>query len=233
MAWELNTRFTYSLFALLTAGLLSGSCGTVTPDVVSSTGATSEQTPQDSGPETSTQFDPFRDAVNTAMAAADMTQAAQTEAEWQAVAIQWKHAIELMQAVPPSHPRYDTAQQRATETYPQNLAYAQTKAGDQALPERTLEDGVLTQVDFGEGWPFVVDGEVRCEEVAAGDYTVRLVTLHSGGQIFAVNSPAQARAQERNWYSMNDIWRNQPDSGEKAPINWVTMRGEALCQEEL
>ncbi|MEB3357829.1 MAG: hypothetical protein VKK04_13955 [Synechococcales bacterium] len=230
MAWELNRQLLRPLHSLFIVGILLGSCGTILPDATSSVDVIGSQTAGNSEA-APLQFDPFRDAVNTAMAAAEMTQKAQTEADWQAVAIQWKHAIELMQAVPPSHPRYETAQQRATETYPQNFAYAQTKAGDQAIPERSLEDGVLTQVDFGEGWPFVVDGEVRCEEVVAGDYTVPLVTLHSGGQVFAVNSPAQARAEELNWHDMTEIWRDQPDSGEKAPVNWVTMRGEALCQE--
>lgn len=68
--------------------------------------------------------DIFRDAVNTAMAAADLTQTAKTGADWQVVADTWSQAIDLMQQVPNSHPRYAVAQAKAVE-YQTNLAYAQ------------------------------------------------------------------------------------------------------------
>lgn len=177
-------------------------------------------------------FDPFRDAVNTAMNAAELTQTAQTPEEWRVIAEQWRAAIEMMKAVPASHPRYDVAQQRALEEYPRNLDYAQSKAGDQALPDLTADDDKLTQVDFGEGWPFVVDGEISCERVNAGNYTISLVTFESVGRVFAVNAPAQARAAERGWLDMNEIWRDSPIDGGKAPMTWVVMRGEALCDAE-
>jgi hypothetical protein len=68
--------------------------------------------------------DVFRDAVNAAMAAANLTQTAKTGAEWQVVADTWSQAIALMQQVPSSHPRYAVAQAKAVE-YQANLAYAQ------------------------------------------------------------------------------------------------------------
>ncbi|MEM7769488.1 MAG: hypothetical protein AAF327_03125 [Cyanobacteria bacterium P01_A01_bin.37] len=175
-------------------------------------------------------FDPFYDAVSTAMNAADQTQVAQTPEEWRAIAEQWQAAIEMMKAVPVDHPKYDIAQQRALEAYPANFQYAQSQAGDQELSDLTATDNKLTEVDFGEGWPFLVDGEITCEVAEAGNYSVSLVTLHSIGEVFAVNSPAQARANERGWLDVRHVWSDSPLGDGKAPMTWVVMRGEALCQ---
>lgn len=68
--------------------------------------------------------DVFRDAVNAATAAANLTQTAKTGAEWQAVADTWSQAITLMKQVPSSHPKYAVAQAKAAE-YQTNLTYAQ------------------------------------------------------------------------------------------------------------
>jgi hypothetical protein len=68
--------------------------------------------------------DAFRDAVNAATAAANLTQTATTGAEWQAVADSWSQAITLMKQVPSTHPKYAVAQAKAVE-YQTNLAYAQ------------------------------------------------------------------------------------------------------------
>lgn len=65
----------------------------------------------------------FHDAVNDAMLAASLTQNAQTQEQWQQIVSQWYRAIALMQAVPPSHSLYPTAQQKAIE-YQNNLHYA-------------------------------------------------------------------------------------------------------------
>ena len=174
-------------------------------------------------------FDPFRNAVETALEATELNGTAQTSKEWRAVAEKWQQAIELMKAVPKSHEKYEVAQQRAFEAYPTNLAYAQGKAGEDALPEFTTDDDKMTKVDFGEGWPFVVDGELVCERISAGEYVVDLVTLNSLGQVYAVNLSAQSRAQEHNWRNIDEIWRDSPLGEGKVPINWVIWRGEALC----
>lgn|GEM_PF-1827585 len=68
--------------------------------------------------------DVFRDAVNAATAAANLTQTAKTGAEWQAVADTWSQAITLMKQVPSTHPKYAVAKAKAVE-YQANLAYAQ------------------------------------------------------------------------------------------------------------
>lgn len=182
---------------------------------------------------TSGDFDPFRDAVNTALAATDLNETAESTTDWREVALQWQRAIELMKAVPKSHEKYDVAQERALETYPKNLAYAQGKAGEDALPEFTTEDARMTKIDFGEGWPFVVDGELKCDRISAGEYVVDLVTLDSIDRVYAVNLPAQSRAEENGWRKIDEIWRDSPFGSGKVPINWVIWRGEALCENPL
>jgi hypothetical protein len=68
----------------------------------------------------------FRWAVNRAMSAAELTQTADSRDEWSIVSAWWKEAIELMGAVPRSHPKYQLAQQKVEE-YQQNLTYAETR----------------------------------------------------------------------------------------------------------
>ncbi|MEM9538295.1 MAG: hypothetical protein AAGA60_02160 [Cyanobacteria bacterium P01_E01_bin.42] len=70
---------------------------------------------------------PFRDAVNSAMSAANAVQTAQTQAEWQNVVTLWQTAIALMQQVPEGDPNRAVAQQKVTE-YTGYLQYAQTNA---------------------------------------------------------------------------------------------------------
>lgn len=80
-----------------------------------------------SPPAVSPVADPFREAVNRATSAAQLTQTAKTRQEWETVAAQWREAIALMQAVPVDSPNYATAQDRAG-AYQKNLAYAERVA---------------------------------------------------------------------------------------------------------
>lgn len=175
-------------------------------------------------------FEPFREAVNVAMEAAELTQTATTDSDWQTVAQHWQTAVEMMKAVPDDHAKYAIAQQRATEAYPENFRYAQSKAGKAALPAPSKDDKRLTQIDFGEeSWPFVIDGDLTCELMQSGNYTVKLVTLQGAGHTFAINGPAQARELERGWQNIDLVWRDSPLGEGKMPINWVVMQGEARC----
>ncbi len=70
--------------------------------------------------------EPFRDAVNAAMQAANLAQVASSADEWRLVADFWEQAVKNMQAVPADHPRYETAQQKISE-YQRNLEYAQQR----------------------------------------------------------------------------------------------------------
>jgi hypothetical protein len=72
--------------------------------------------------------DPFPEAVRKAISAAQLTQTASTPEEWDQVAADWQSAIDLMQSVPDSNPKYSVAQQRVP-VYQKNLQYAQNRAG--------------------------------------------------------------------------------------------------------
>jgi hypothetical protein len=68
----------------------------------------------------SPQPDAFREAVNKATIAAQLTQSAKSKQDWNLVAGQWGEAIALMEAVPASSPNYALDQKKAGE-YQSNL----------------------------------------------------------------------------------------------------------------
>ncbi|MEH1877397.1 MULTISPECIES: hypothetical protein [unclassified Nostoc] len=70
------------------------------------------------------QTDTFREAVNKAINAANLTQSAKSPDEWKTVVSQWEVAIALMKTVPSSSPNYVVAQQKIKE-YQKNLNYAE------------------------------------------------------------------------------------------------------------
>ncbi|MFN6536805.1 MAG: hypothetical protein RM021_010580 [Nostoc sp. EkiNYC01] len=70
------------------------------------------------------QTDTFREAVNKAINAANLTQSAKSPDEWKTVVSEWQGAIALMKNVPSSSPNYAIAQQKIIE-YQKNLTYAQ------------------------------------------------------------------------------------------------------------
>ena len=78
-------------------------------------------------PVSSPQPDSFREAVNKAISAAQLTQSAKSKAEWNQVASEWENAIALMKTVPESSQNYDVAQKKAME-YQRNLDYANRAA---------------------------------------------------------------------------------------------------------
>ncbi|NET11200.1 MAG: DUF2511 domain-containing protein [Merismopedia sp. SIO2A8] len=233
--------YVLSFVLLIGAGITVGACTrnpslSTAPDAANAAASDASLLANDTGhasASTTKEFNPFRDAVELAIEAAELNEIAETSQDWRDVAEKWRRAIELMKAVPETHEKYDIAQQRALEAYPQNLAYAQGRAGEDALPEYTTDDDQLTKVDFGEGWPFVVDGQIKCERINAGEYVVDLVTMDSLDRVYAVNLPAQSRAKERNWQKIDEIWRDSPLGDGKVPINWVIWRGESLCDAPL
>ncbi|MBD2513717.1 hypothetical protein H6G93_01585 [Nostoc sp. FACHB-973] len=75
--------------------------------------------------------DTFREAVNKAINAANLTQSAKSPDEWKIVVNEWQgamsttgYAYALMKNVPSSSPNYAIAQQKIIE-YQKNLSYAQ------------------------------------------------------------------------------------------------------------
>lgn len=67
--------------------------------------------------------DPYKLAINRATNAAIMAQSAKLKVEWEAVAIQWQDAVELMKIVPAFHPNYAVAKRKVIE-YQKNANYA-------------------------------------------------------------------------------------------------------------
>jgi hypothetical protein len=68
--------------------------------------------------------DAFREAVSQATLAAELTQTARTQEEWQKIVQLWHEAAFLMSQVSWEHPQYDTAQQRVQQ-YQNNRVYAE------------------------------------------------------------------------------------------------------------
>ncbi|MBH8572168.1 hypothetical protein I8752_03785 [Nostocaceae cyanobacterium CENA369] len=71
--------------------------------------------------------DNFREAVNQAISAANLTQSAKSQDEWKIIVNKWKTAIALMKTVPDSSANYAIAQQKVIE-YQRNLNYAEKNA---------------------------------------------------------------------------------------------------------
>lgn len=69
----------------------------------------------------------FRQAINKAAEAAQLTQSAKTSQEWNDVAVLWQEAIDLMEAVPSSNSQHEQAKKKASE-YRFNLEYAHGNA---------------------------------------------------------------------------------------------------------
>ena len=74
---------------------------------------------------------PFRQGVEQAMAAAELTQTAEFSEEWAEVVMLWQQAITQMEAVPKADPNAAQAQAKVVE-YGRNLKYAQSNVTTRA-----------------------------------------------------------------------------------------------------
>ncbi|MFO7030624.1 hypothetical protein B9T07_15850 [Limnospira fusiformis CCALA 023] len=81
----------------------------------------------ESSPEPLVNSDPFAEAVRKATEAANLTQTAQSQQDWETISKNWQLASQLMQQVPFNDPNYLTAQDRAVLYY-NNYNYSQTMA---------------------------------------------------------------------------------------------------------
>ncbi|MGB3516546.1 MAG: hypothetical protein WBA43_08820 [Elainellaceae cyanobacterium] len=137
------TRTSKRSALLILTGLIIFLIGCNSNDAVSetTTDAPSSEAIQDS------ETDPFRDAVNQATTASELTQTASTSEEWSNVANAWQQAIELMESVPQSNPNYAVAQQKAQE-YQANKTYAQNNVNGADNAEQMYED-MLNAISTG------------------------------------------------------------------------------------
>jgi len=117
--------------------------------------------------------DPFRDAVNAAMAAAVAAQTADSPQTWAEVARGWQQAIADMKAVAPTHPRYETARQKATE-YGKNFDYARTNAGAAFAPQAPASSASapLAPALSGEATQEPIDGQDLSQQDAKDEAIV-------------------------------------------------------------
>lgn len=83
------------------------------------------------------QADYFAAAIATATEASELSQTAQSLAEWEEVMLVWHTAAQTMAKVPKNHSKYRIAQER-TQTYQENQAYARQTIG-RLLSEREAQ----------------------------------------------------------------------------------------------
>jgi len=80
--------------------------------------------------------DTFREAVNSALKAAELGRSAKTKEDWITVTDRWQEAVSLMRRVPVSSPNHQLAQAKVIE-YQKYLLYAQEAAVTPPLPTPT------------------------------------------------------------------------------------------------
>lgn len=115
--------------------------------------------PTPTSPETAPTADQvaFQRAIEQGQTAAELTQSATTEADWQAVISLWQQAINELQPILPDSPLFSQAQARY-QSYQTNVAYAQAKlevtplqsAVDAAETASQLAANAITQDDWAE-----------------------------------------------------------------------------------
>ena len=82
--------------------------------------------------------DTFREAVNSALRAAELGRSAKTKEDWALVADRWQEAVSLMRRVPVSSANHQVAQTKVVE-YQKYLIYAQESAVNPPPPSPSSE----------------------------------------------------------------------------------------------
>lgn len=83
--------------------------------------------------------DPYKQAIDRASSAFNISQSAQSQDDWRLVANRWRQAIEFLKTVPPSNANHAKAQDKIAE-YQRNLAYAEQQANRTIV---AASDGVV------------------------------------------------------------------------------------------
>ncbi len=134
-------------------------------------------------PPQTTVSDPFKQGVDKAMTAAELTQTAKFKEEWVEVVLLWQEAIAQMQAVPKTSPNHALARQKVGE-YTRNLQYAQSNVNTRAA--RTPTDQNYWTIGSDRDWLIAVQGspsqvlryDSACNEVLR--YGNSIVELSNG-----------------------------------------------------
>ncbi|MEG4057521.1 MULTISPECIES: hypothetical protein [unclassified Microcoleus] len=137
-AFENRLRSTFIVVGLVT-GMLAIAVVAFVGKILNQPTATAGNNPDETvnlstAPDTAP--DTFREAVNSALTAAELGRAAKTKEDWTTVTDRWQEAVSLMRRVPVSSPNHQLAQAKVIE-YQKYLLYAQEAAVTPPLPTPT------------------------------------------------------------------------------------------------
>ncbi len=133
-AFENRLRSTFIVVGLVT-GILAIAVVAFVSKMLNEPPATAGKNPDETA-NVATVPDTFREAVNSAVRAAELGRSAKTKEDWTIVADRWQEAVSLMRRVPVSSTNHELAQTKVIE-YQKYLLYAQESAVSPPLPEPT------------------------------------------------------------------------------------------------
>ncbi|MEG3910421.1 hypothetical protein Q5691_25450 [Microcoleus sp. w1-18aA5] len=137
-AFENRLRSTFIVVGLVT-GMLAIAVVAFVGKILNQPAATAGNNPDETANLATvldTAPDTFREAVNSALKAAELGRSAKTKTDWTTVIDRWQEAVSLMRRVPVSSPNYQLAQSKVIE-YQKYLLYAQEAAVTPPLPTPT------------------------------------------------------------------------------------------------
>ncbi|MEG3894375.1 MULTISPECIES: hypothetical protein [unclassified Microcoleus] len=133
-AFEKRLRSTFIVVGLVT-GMLAIAAVAFVGKILNEPAATAGNNPDETATP-ATAPDTFREAVNSAVKAAELGRSAKTKEDWTTVADRWQEAVSLMRRVPVSSPNHQLAQTKVSE-YQKYLLYAQEAAVNPPPPSPT------------------------------------------------------------------------------------------------
>ena len=133
-AFENRLRSTFIVVGLVT-GMLAIAVVAFVGKIVNQPAATAGKN-LDETANLATAPDTFREAVNSAVKAAELGRSAKTKEDWATVTDRWQEAVSLMRRVPESSPNHQLAQTKVLE-YQKYLLYAQEAAVNPPGPTPT------------------------------------------------------------------------------------------------
>ncbi|WP_293335425.1 hypothetical protein [Microcoleus sp. CAWBG58] len=125
-AFENRLRSTFIVVGLVT-GILAIAVVAFVSKMLNEPPATALKNPDETTANVATVPDTFREAVNSAVKAAELGRSAKTKEDWTIVADRWQEAVSLMRRVPVSSANHELAQTKVIE-YQKYLLYAQESA---------------------------------------------------------------------------------------------------------
>ena len=133
-AFENRLRSTFIVVGLVT-GMLAMAVVAFVGKIWNQPGATAGNNPDETA-NLATAPDTFREAVNSALKAAELGRSAKTKEDWTKITDHWQEAVSLMRRVPISSPNHQLAQAKVIE-YQKYLLYAQEAAVNPPPPTPT------------------------------------------------------------------------------------------------